>query len=311
MFKNLLIFQMKEDFSISDTDLRSKMAEFAFRKCAATDIKSSGWVSPVKGSEELCYFSNGHMLLTIMTEDKILPSTVVKEEMEAKIEKLQEAQGRKLKKAEKDTIKDEVIQSLLPRAFSKYSTLSIWIDSGKKRVLVEASSFKKAEDALALLRKTLSSLPVSPFTTNSPIEYTLTEWVKSGQPGEGFEVLDEAELKDMMEEGGVLQSKKQDLSSEEIQNHIEAGKQVTKLMLNWKGKGESDDKINFLLSNDGSLKKIKMSDVLKDKNSDIDKDDFAQRFDADFVLFAGEISMLVSDILEAFVGSETEQSEAE
>lgn len=310
MFKNLLIYKIQEDFSISDTELREKMAQFAFKKCAATDIKSSGWVSPMKGSDELCYFANNHILVTIMTEEKILPSTVVKEEVEAKIEKLEEAQGRKLKKTEKDTIKDEVIQSLLPRAFSKYSNLSIWIDNAKKLVLVEASSSKKAEDALALLRKTLGSLPVVPFTTNSPIEYTLTQWVKTGQPAKQFEVLDEAELKDLMEEGGVLQSKKQDLSSEEIQNHIEAGKQVTKLMLNWKGE-EDKEKINFLLSHDGSLKKIKLTDVLKEKNSDIDKDDYAQKFDADFVLFTGEVSTLISDILVAFVGEEAEENETE
>ncbi len=41
---------------------------------------------------------------------------------------LEADQGRKLK-TEKDSLKDEVLHSLLPRAFSRFSQTMMWIDT--------------------------------------------------------------------------------------------------------------------------------------------------------------------------------------
>lgn len=301
-FKNALIYRLSRPLNLDD--LEQQLAVFAFTPCGRHDSAKTGWISPMGEGEALSHHVTGQILLTLQREDKILPAPVVKRELATKVEKLEAEQHRKLKKTEKDALKDEVIQTLLPRAFSKYHITQLWVNAGAGLIIVDAASAKKAEDALALLRKTLGSLPVVPLTLETPIELTLTEWVRSGKTPANFALQDEAELKAVLEEGGILRSKHQDLTSDEITNHIRAGKLVTKLSLDWQ------ERISFVLGDDGSLKKLKFSDALLEQNDDIDHDDYALRFDADFVVLTGELAALISALVDA-LGGETRKVQAE
>ncbi|EKN5127048.1 recombination-associated protein RdgC [Yersinia enterocolitica] len=300
-FKNVLIYKLSRDVSFAD--LEQQMAQFAFTPCGSQDRAKTGWISPMGNeSAELAHVANQQILITLQCEKKDLPAPVIARELASKVERLEQEQHRKLKKTEKDSLKDEVIQTLLPRAFSKYSTTSIWINAGAGLIIIDAASARKAENALALLRKTMGSLPVVPLTLNTPIELTLTEWLRSGAAPAGLVLQEEAELKAVLEQGGILRSKHQDLVSDEIRGHIAAGKLVTKLALEWR------ERISFMLSDDGSLKRVKYSTTLLEQNDDIDREDYAQRFDADFILMTGELAALIADLVTALGGEATSSS---
>lgn len=239
---------------------------------------------------------NGQIVIWARKEEKILQSRVIKQAPQGKIERLECEQQRKLKKTEKDALKDEVLHSLLPRAFSPFNQTFMWIDTVNDLIMVDAASAKRAEDILTLLRKSLGSLPLGPLTLENPIELTLTEWVRSGKLPAGFVIQDEAELKATLEEGGVIRCKKQNLMSDEIAVHIKAGKRVTKLALDWQ------EGIQLVLSDDGLLKRLKFADTLREQNDDIDGDDIAQRFDDDFILMTSELAALIKSTLEALGG---------
>ena len=64
--------------------------------------------------------------------------------------------------------------------------------------------------------------------------------------------------------------------------HIEAGKVATTVAINWQ------DRATFRLNDDMSIKALTFCDDLYDQNDDIDREDVAQRFDADFILFTSE-----------------------
>lgn len=296
-FKNMMVYRLNRDIPLSADDMEKQLEAYTFSPCGSQDMSKTGWVSPMGNrSDALTHVNNGQIVICARKEEKILPSPVVKQALEAKISKLEAEQSRKLKKTEKDSLKDEVLHSLLPRAFSRLSQTFIWIDTVNNLIMVDCASAKKAEDTLALLRKSLGSLPVVPLTLESPIELTLTEWVRSGDLPAGFALMDEAELKAILEDGGVIRCKKQDLVCDEIANHIEAGKLVTKLALDWQ------ERIQFVLADDGSVKRLKFSDTLREQNDDIDREDFVQRFDADFILMTSELAALTSNLVEALGG---------
>jgi len=296
-FKNMMVYRLNRDIPLSADDMEKQLEAYTFSPCGSQDMSKTGWVSPMGNrSDALTHVNNGQIVICARKEEKILPSPVVKQALEAKISKLEAEQSRKLKKTEKDSLKDEVLHSLLPRAFSRFSQTFLWIDTVNNLIMVDCASAKKAEDTLALLRKSLGSLPVVPLTLEKPIELTLTGWVRSGDLPAGFALMDEAELKALLEDGGVIRCKKQDLVCDEIANHIEAGKMVTKLALDWQ------ERIQFVLADDGSVKRLKFSDTLREQNDDIDREDFAQRFDADFILMTSELAALTSNLVEALGG---------
>lgn len=299
IFKNLLIYRMSRDVTIitDEKEFAGQLQAFAFTPCGSQDMAKTGWVSPLGAlSDRLYHLASGQLLLVIRREEKILPSSVIRDTLAVKVSKLESEQARKLKKTEKDALRDEVLHSLLPRAFTKNSTVKIWVDIKNGLVIVDASSAKRAEDSLALLRKTIGSLPVVPLTMEAPIELATTEWVRSSSAPAGFAIGEEAELKAILEGGGVAKVKKQDLSSDEIASHIEAGKVVTSLAMDWQ------ERITFTMTDSLAIRKVKFTDSLLEQNDDIDREDAAARFDADFLLFTGELNRLISDLVTALGG---------
>ena len=161
-FKNAMIYRLTKSLDWSEKTLSDALENNQYHSCNQSEMSKFGWSTPLKGSE-LLYFTVGkQILLLAQKEEKILPAHVIKRELDARVEKLEQAENRKLKKVDKQTLKDDVVATLLPRAFSKYQQTALWIDAENNLIYVDATSAKRAEEALALLRKSLGSLPVVP-----------------------------------------------------------------------------------------------------------------------------------------------------
>lgn len=295
-FKNLMIYRLTKPLDWTLDTLQNALSDCEFHPCGAQEQSKFGWVSPLRGGETL-YFSDGRQILLLaQKEDKMLPANVVKRELDERIADFEHRENRKASKTEKQSLKDAVVLNLLPRAFSKMQQTALWIDPQNALVYVDAASAKRAEDALALLRKSLGSLPVVPLAFANEPAQVLTDWILGESLPHWLTALEEAELRGSQEDS-VIRCKKQPLENEEILALLQDGKKlVSKLALEW------PETLSFVFNEDCTLKRLKFADPVREKNEDILKEDYAQRFDADFVLMTGILSKLTENLLDAFGG---------
>jgi len=302
-FKNLLTYRLTQDVPFEAEALEAALASKPARPCASQELTTYGFVAPFGKGEDapLVHVSGEFLLIAARKEERILPSSVVNDAVKEKVEEIETEQMRKVYKKERDQIKDEIIQAFLPRAFIRRSMIFAAIAPRLGMILVNSASAKRAEDLLSTLREVMGSLPVRPATVKIAPTATMTDWVKSQQAAEGFYVLDECELRDTAEDGGIVRCKRQDLTGEEIQLHLSTGKVVTQLALAWQ------DKLSFVLDDKMVIKRLKFEELLQEQAEQDGGDEAAQQFEASFLLMMMTFSEFLPVLFEALGGEEIPQ----
>lgn len=299
-FRNARVFRFTKPFDISAEALEEKLQEDTFKPCGPQETTRQGWVPPLgKHGDQLVHGAGGYHLITLRKEEKILPGPVVKELVEEKVEAIEAEQHRKVRRKEKDELKEQVMLEMLPKAFSKNRRCYAYLAPKDGFMVVDAGSAKQAEELASTLRKSLGSLPVRPPAVEQAPAFTLTGWLNETVDLPATLTLGtECELKDPSEDGGVVRCKGLDLQGDEIRNHLEAGMQATRLSLTW------EDTLSFVLDEELGIRRLKFGDTLQEKLDDVDADDAAARFDAAFSLMTLELARLIPGLLDALGGED-------
>ena len=292
-FKNLRLYRLHKPFELTEDELDAQLHSRVFQHCGSYDPSSLGWTSPLgRSSDRLAHELGGCLMLCARQEDKLLPAAVVSEALEERLDAIEEQEARTPSRKERTELRDDITHQLLPKAFAKSARTFALIDRTNGWILVDSSSANRAESLISLLRETLGSLPVRPFETLVAPAAVLTDWVAQPSSHADFVLMDSCELRDGSDEGGVIRCAGEDLSADEIQAHLAAGKQVVKLALQW------DERISFMLEADLALKRIKFLDILQEQLAEVETEDEIARFDQSFSLMSLEFRRLIPRILQ-------------
>ena len=294
-FKNLYLYQFEKEFNQDADSLHKELSSKPFVECTATERESMGWVPPLgKNSEAYTHAVNNFVLLTMARQERLLPASVVREELDERVIELQERENRRVGAKEKKELRERIEDELLPRAFTRTQKLDAWIDLKGGWLVINTPSATRAEAFSTLLRKTIGSLPVVPPKSEavSPI---LTQWLTEYKSPEPFEIGEECELVGAGDDQGIAAFRKHELGTDEIKSNLQSGKVVSKLALIW------DKKVSFVVGDDLIIKKLKFLDVLDEKMNEQDPQSHEERMDIEFTLMTGELSLLIPDLIKELV----------
>lgn len=309
MFKNVIAFRLAS-FDLSAEDLEEKLKDSAKKPLGPQEMSRMGFTSPFgRQSDMLVHAANGCYLMCLSKEEKIIPGPVVKELLEEKMEAIEHEQDRKVRGKEKAELKEQIILEMLPQAFSKTSKTFGYVDTTNMMLVVDAGSFKKAEDFGSFIRKAIGSLKARPIAVEQNPGFVMTSWLKETvDVPEEFVVGGEASLVDPGEDGGTINVKNIELVSEEIQNHLDNGMMVKQMGVSF------DNKLSCVLTDEVQIKKIKFGEEVNEKIDETDAEDQMARMDATFTIVSETIAETVAAVIKAFGGelkADEESSDSE
>ena len=296
-FKNLRIYSLTSPFKHTPESLEKKLKAYAFHPCGSLDPVKYGWSYPLgRQGQQYVHTTNNYLMICAKKQEKIIPAAVVNEALEERVLEIQNQESRHIGRKEKQTLKDEVIFSLMPKALAKSSFDYAYIAPHKNYLVVNASSSGRAELLLSALREALGELKIVPLAVNTPITQRLTDWLRNSETIPQIFSLDgECELKDNKHER-VIRCKNFELTTDEIMALLDSGMHVNKLALVW------NDAIRFVLDEQLAFKRLKFEDKILEQLDDYSAESAAEQFDIDFSIMTTELAALIESVITGFDG---------
>jgi len=294
-FRNLQIYRLPGGLKTTSEAIGEQLGRRRFQPCGSQDQESRGWVSPM-GDDALVHGVGGQWLIALCMEQRLLPASVVKQEAEERADEIALRQGYKIGRKQMKDLREQVMQELLPRAFTRRRKVLVWIDPVGGWLGIDAPSQTRAEDVLEVLRQSLDNLPVALLHTERSPASAMAGWLAAGEVPAGFSIDQDCELRSVTDERAAVRYVRHNLEGDEVRAHLEAGKMPTRLGLTF------DDRVSFILTEKLEIKRLDFLDVVKEQLDESDADDARALFNAGFALMTGEITRLLPALAKALGG---------
>lgn len=294
-FRNIRFFRLDQGWSDDFSSFGEKLAAGRFVPCGASEMQSQGWVPPRGIEGELVVGVGRQWLIALGVEQKLLPASVVRQYVQARLETLEASQGYKPGRGQAREVRERVTAELMPRAFVKRRLTYVWIDPVNRWLVVDAGSPAKVDEVLDQLKRALVDLPLLPVRTRLSPATAMTGWLAEGEAPAGFTIDRDCELRAAVEDKASVRYSRHPLEAKDLSRHLEAGMRAVRLALTW------NDRISLVLCEDMHLKRVAFLDLLKEQ-AERESGDGADDFEADFAIMAGELAGLLPQLVEALGG---------
>ena len=225
MYKNAIIYLLP-DGCPSEADLDEKLEQAAFTHCFGFCWFSDGFAPPTPFSSDFVFTAQNSNRVCLKHEEKVLPSATVRDLVHEKVAEIQEAEARNVGHKEKQQLKEQIVDDLLPRALTQSRRTEAIFDTERGFLLVNEASDKRAEQMLIKLREALGGLKVAmPYTRESPSSL-MTEWLLQGHAEGDFELGYNVLLQGVGDVVPKVKISKKDLTHPEVIQHAKNGMKV-------------------------------------------------------------------------------------
>lgn len=296
IFRNATVFQFSANtaralLSGGDT-FTLRLRERALRPVEGLALESIGWVSPFGNDDPaLCVACDRRIGLTLGSETRVIPSSVVAKAVIDRAAELERERGKRVGGRERRRIREEVLQDMIPRAFISPGRVNCYLDLGV--LVVDTPARRVAEQVLTLLRETFDSLPAVPTDPEESIRALFTGWLMGGNMPIELDLGDAAVLRDAADSAASVRLRGKDLASDEVQEHLRSGMQCTELSLRY------GTHYSFRLDDAFTLRSIRMLDIV-DQLEVTEHDSMRAEVDARFALFTLTFAPVLRCLFDTF-----------
>lgn len=296
-FRNLRIYRLQRGLKLDLAEFEAQLARRPLARCGSFEMASRGWVFP-RQEGAFVHAVNRQWLLALGVEQKLLPTTVIRQTAQERAAQIESEQSRKVGRKEMRDIFDRVAEELMPKAFTQRRTTWAWIDPTQGWLVVDAGSDARADEFMETLLASVEGIAPRPLQSQVSAMSAMTNWLAGSESPAGFTFDSDLELRAASESQSAIRYVHHDIGGPEIAAHIAAGKLVTKLGMTW------NDKVSFVLTDKLHLKRLAFLDILKEQAEKAGEGlaGADEQFDADFALMAGELAQLFADLLVALGG---------
>jgi len=226
------------------------------------------------------------IILCCELQKKLIPSQVLSDAIQKRAEELEKEQGYRPGKKQLKDVKEAILLKLHEQAFVTSKLINVWINTEQNLLCIESTSKGLVDDIMKRLVRDFQyhgkpievRISVTAFMRQVILnDYSL---IGSGlEKGSNLILHDDANKKQ-------ITYKNEDISTEEIKNHLFHGKVPKKIELEMHGKG-----VSFEIDENLIISKIDIADI-RIERSDYENEE--EYFDSLFAMYSCQYTEIIT-----------------